>query len=352
MNDRIFEPHYTITDQISANLEDIERQNWLVQNMLMVPNHFDWLQRDVRVRRTSGTTRIEGAQMDEKAVARLLKQGTKGEPTNDERANLNANEAYEFVDFLSDQSDIPIDELVIRELNRLFMKGFGETITPGVYRKEQNTVGIFTPPNSGDVPGLMRSFALWLRVEHDVHPIIKAGIAHIHFVAIHPFWDGNGRTARALMTLIIQRSEYEFKKLLLLEESFYVARDNYVTAIERTLGPTYSPGYDATRWLEHSTSVTKDRVDTVIKALTDWHQMMDRLRRAGETIGLLARQIEGYVLAGSLGDITRPEYADIAGVSVATASRDLAHLVKLGLLVAEGNTRSRVYRPAEDRTTQ
>jgi Fic family protein len=351
MSDRIFKPHYNITDEISANLEDIEHQSWL-ENMLIMPKHEAWLQREVRVRRASGTTRIEGSQMDEKAVGDLLRHGVGGEPSEDERANLNANEAYDFVDFLSDQSDIPIDEFAIRELNRLFMKGFGQTITPGVYRKGQNTVGNFTPPNSGDVPSLMRAFGLWLREDEDnVHPVLKAGLAHIHFVAIHPFWDGNGRTGRALMTLILQRSPYGFKKLLPLEESFFNIRDDYMSDIERTLGSTFSAIYDATKWLEHFTFLIKLQVETLVKQLASWHQMMNGLRELGEAEGLRPRQIDGHMLAVQSGQITRSEYVEVTGVSPVTASRDLRDLVQRGLLAPSGNTRSRVYYPVTPQTT-
>ena len=104
--------------------------------------------------------------------------------------NLNAIEAYEFIDFLSDQPDIPIDELSIRQINRLFIKHGPSTSTPGVYRKGQNEIIGFVTPDQGDVPGLMRSFALWLRQEDDMHPVLKAGFTHIHMVLVHPFWGG------------------------------------------------------------------------------------------------------------------------------------------------------------------
>jgi Fic family protein len=111
--------------------------------MLIMPKHHAWIRREVQVRRAAGTTRIEGASLDEAEVGRLVSRQPSGNPTEDERANLNAIEAYEFVDYLSDQTDIPIDELVIRQLNRYIMRGAAETLTPGAYRKGQNMVGNF-----------------------------------------------------------------------------------------------------------------------------------------------------------------------------------------------------------------
>ena len=218
MNDSILRPNYTMTPDIEFSLESIDRNRWLIDNMLLMPKHEVWLRREVRVSRAAGTTRIEGAELDEAAVSRLARQGLPGPANDDERDNINALQAYDFSDFLSDQSDIPVDELVIRQLNRYFIATASEVLTPGVYRKGPNTVGDFQPPDQGDVPALMRSFALWLRNDQDdLHPVIKAGLAHLHLVAIHPFWDGNGRTARGLQTLLLQRSSFGFRKLLSLQ---------------------------------------------------------------------------------------------------------------------------------------
>ena len=217
MNDSIFKPNYTITAAIEHSLEEIDRNQWLIENMLLMPKHQAWLHREVRIRRSSGTTRIEGATLDETAVRNLAGGGGAGKLTEDERDNINAIHAYDFIDFISDQEDIPVDELVIRQLNRYFISTASEMVTPGVYRKGSNSVGDFRTPDQGDVPGLMRSFALWLREDDGLHPVLKAGIAHLHLVAIHPFWDGNGRTARGLETLMLQRSPFGFRKLISIE---------------------------------------------------------------------------------------------------------------------------------------
>ncbi len=346
MNDSIFSPQFNITPIITSTLEDIERQKWLIDNMLMMPKHEAWMRREIRVERAVGTTRIEGAKLDEAAVRELAKSRGTGKLSEDEQANVNALQAYEFIDFLSDQQDIPIDELVIRQLNRYFINGAPETLTPGVYRKGQNTVGKFSPPDQGDVPSLMRSFTLWLRKEDsEIHPVIKAGIAHIHMVAIHPFWDGNGRTARGLSTLILQRSQFDLKKILSIESYLFAIRDRYFTAIERTLGTRFLPEYDATSWLEFFVMAFLAQVEDFTAQLTDWHRAMEGIHNLWVEIGLTTRQRDALMFVIRAGQITRSDYIEITGVSPVTASRDLAQLVELGLLTAEGKTRSRIYRP-------
>ena len=344
MNDNIFAPNFNITPRISAVLDVIDRDKWLIDNMLLMPKYQVWIRREISVQRAAGTTRIEGADMDESGVSKLARDGVQGTPTGHELANINALNAYEFIDYLSDQLDVPIDELAIRELDRIFIRGASSQLTPGVYRKGQNRVGNFTPPDQGDVPILVRAFCNWLQSDDDLNPILKAGIAHIHMVAIHPFWDGNGRTARGLSTLILQRSQFNFRKLLSLDWDMSQDRDRYFNAIERTLGSRFLLDYDATPWLEYFTSTLLSSVTRLVHRLTDWHRSITKIHEDLRDTDISDRQIDGLIFALHTGQITRADYIEIAGVSPITATRDLARLARGKLLVAEGKTRSRVYR--------
>jgi Fic family protein len=343
MNDKIFTPKFDLTDSIRQGLEDVERNAWLVDRMLIMPKQEAWIRREVSVERAVGTTTIEGHEMTEAAVKELVKRGPSRASSEQERDNLNAIRAYEDIDYLSDQLDIPVSELVIRELNRTFIRGAAETLTPGIYRKGQNKVGLYSPPNQGDVPPLMRAFSQWLESDNQMHPVLKAGIAHIHFVAIHPFWDGNGRTARGLATLILQRSQFHFRKLLSLEKFMADSEAQYRDAIERTLGTEFSPSYDMTPWLEFFTYVVWAHSQQLSDKLTDWHRMIEEIYQVVEDMGVTHRQTEGLAFAYRMGRMTRADYMEITGVSPQTASRDLARLVETGALIAEGRTRSRVY---------
>lgn len=345
MNDKIYTPRYTHGTAIEATIQEIDRNRWLIDNMLLMPKHEAWIRREVTVRRASGTTRIEGATLDEEAVSELLRKNPSGRVGDDEQANLNAIRAYETIDYLSDHADLPVDELIIRQLNREFLYGASAVLTPGVYRKGENKVSNYIPPNQGDVPALMREFALWLRSDAEVHPVLKAGIAHIHLVAIHPFWDGNGRTARGLSTLILQKSPFSFKKLLSLEASMFRIRDDYFTAIERTLGDHFQSEYDSTPWLGFFTDTLLTHTRELVAKLTDWHREMTDVYKTLEGFDVNQRQSEGLMYAVRMGRLTRPDYVEVTGASPITASRDLAWLVQKGLLEPQGNTRARVYFP-------
>ena len=343
MNDSIFRPNFIQTDLISTLLSGIDRDRWLVDNVLLPPRHEVWMRREVSVKRAAGTTAIEGAGMSESQVNELFRRSAPAKPDEAERANINAAQAYEFIDYLSDQSDLDVDELVIRQINRELLKGESELLTPGVYRRGENKIGNYIPPNQGDVPALMRHFALWLRSKDDLHPVLKAGIAHIHLVAIHPFWDGNGRTARGLSVLILQRTPFHFRKLLSLEGFMATNRDQYLTEIERTLGPRFSLEYDATRWLEFFANIVSANSGFLTKQMTDWHRMMDEMHKDLAQFELNYRQTDGLAYAMRVGKITRSDYMEITGASPVTASRDLRRLSDLGILVPHGKTRDRIY---------
>ena len=353
MNDSIYQPRFITTTTIASGIERIERRAWLVQRMLLMPRHEAWTRREVSVRRAAGTTAIEGVGLPEQAVSELLNRHTTVGETEEEQANINALRAYEFVDYLSGQRDVPLDELVVRELNRQFMAGAPELLTPGSYRKGQNRINDYLPPDQGDVPALMRAFGLWLREdEQDIHPLVRAGLAHIHFVAVHPFWDGNGRTARALSTLVMQRSDFHFRNLLSLEVTFASNKDGYIQAIRETLGIAFSTIYDATPWLEFFVQGIEVASELLEKELTDWHRTMEDLHHRLEGVGLKDRQVDALAFVARTGRVTRRDYMAVANVRPLTASRDLADLVNRGLLLPKGRTRDRTYEPAAPEAEQ
>jgi Fic family protein len=103
----------------------------------------------------------------------------------------------------------------------------GNAGSPSEYRHIQNYVAnsltkeiIYTPPSPLDLPALMAELVAWLGADTGIHPVLVAAIAQFHLVHIHPFVDGNGRTARLLSTLCLYRSGYDFKRLFTISEYY------------------------------------------------------------------------------------------------------------------------------------
>lgn len=91
----------------------------------------------------------------------------------------------------------------------------------------------------------------WLASPGAVDSVVLAALAHVHLASIHPFWDGNGRAARALSTLVLQRSDYGFRNLLSIDVPLLQDREGYFDALARAQGTRFQERYDATGWTKY-----------------------------------------------------------------------------------------------------
>ena len=213
------------------------------------------------------------------------------------------------------------------------------------------TSGIaYVPPNAGDVPALMRQFGLWLRQDHDsADAPLVAGIAHLRLVELHPFWDGNGRTARALEALVLARHGFDFNRLLSPERQFVWELRRYFERIGGTVGHQYEDRRDLTEWLEYFLLSLQVEIRTVSDWLVDFRRFMESFRHGTEPLGLTSRQTDVLAYVHIHGSIRTREYERVFGMSGETARRDIAALVRLGAIRPVGQTRARryVYDPSE-----
>ena len=212
-------------DELAEPLDALNERRRLFRHLPVDPTHADWLRRRAWVRTIHGTTRIEGNTLSDIEVDELL-SGSVGRnlPRREALEVLGTRQAVALVDELAPRSDVPLDEGLIREVHRRVLDGQSPLFTPGAYRKGENRVGgaageiVFTTPPSGDVPELMHALSEWL-IGHasSESPPVAAALAHLEFVAIHPFNDGNGRTARAISRLLLLRGDYGFDGLVSLD---------------------------------------------------------------------------------------------------------------------------------------
>jgi len=187
-----------------------------------------------------------------------------------------------------------IDLRTIRHIHHLTLEGLSAGYEAGEFRKVQNYVVnsktgevIYTPPPANEVPILMMELVDWLRSEGamELSPILKAGVAHYQLVTIHPFLDGNGRTARALATLILYHDGYDIKKLFSLEEYYDANPFSYYSSLQsgRTTG-------ELTTWLEYFTLGLAEEMQRV-KGLVLVHSRDRALREKIGQVGLSKRQL-------------------------------------------------------------
>ena len=348
----MYVPKYSMTFDINYHLEEIERVKYRIERQLIMPKHEEWLRREAFIRTAYSSTMVENATISEDEMEKAVKPYPSAEISKERVDVTNYARALNLVDYLSDMKDagIPVlNEGTIMQIHWQLMGGIHDTrIQPGKYRTapnwiEDQGIKVYEPPSHIDVPILMREFSEWLMAKEPRSPVINAGIAHLHLVAIHPFVDGNGRTARLLATLLLQKSGYGFRKLLSVDAYYQRNRDKYIDALRSSLGKIYYHGYESTKWLDFFTKSVVLQARVLEDRLTDWRIEVEKIHENWKKTGLNDRQIDGLIYANRMGYLTRKYYAEITNVSLITASRDIAAMVKASLLKPEGKARNLKY---------
>jgi Fic family protein len=334
---------------IGPALQNLEQRQLIFRHLPIDPLHAEWFRRRAWIRTIHGTTRIEGNSLNDLEVEELLTDPTNRFPRKEALEVLGSREALTFVDELAPR-DVPIDESVVREIHRRVLDDINPLLTPGAYRQGPNAVGdadgniIFTTPPSGDVPALMREFGHWLRGGMDDQPApVGAALAHLEFVAIHPFYDGNGRTSRALARLILLRGAVGFDGLVSLDAYLDNDRTTYFAAISASTRGRYEPGYDATPFVTYFLDAITGAADRVLTGLRGLGEVMIEIRRDITTGAMPPSLLDGLAYAWVNRSLRAADYIRITGRSPQSTTRDLAAAVAAGFLVPTGEGRWRRY---------
>ncbi|WP_321393964.1 Fic family protein [Emcibacter sp.] len=201
----------------------------------------------------------------------------------------------------------------------------------------------YEAPPSEQVPSEMARFIEWFNGSHDLKAAVRAGVAHLYFECIHPFSDGNGRVGRAISEVALSQ-ELGHPALLSLSTTIEGRRNEYYDALSRAS----QGGLDITEWLVWFTGLVRDsqrqakgQIGYVLSKARFWDIHADKLNERQTKV--LARMFrEGP--EGFKGGMSAQKYTKITHCSKATATRDLAELMKMGVFrKLEGGGRSTRY---------
>lgn len=259
-----FKPVYTINSAIAKHLMKIEGAKEKVALLPLNPSILASLRETAKLYTTHYSTMIEGNQLKPNEVKEII-QHNEHFPGR-ERDEHEVRGYYAALAQL--EQDVarnhPITENIIQTLHALVMSDGRRRIKPTPYRDGQNVIKdsstgtiVYMPPESKDVPGLMRNFIFWIKENSDLPCPIVAAIAHYQFATIHPYYDGNGRTSRLLTTFILHMGGYDLKGLYALEEYYARNLPGYYRAI--SIGPSHNYYFgraesDITEWIEYFTA--------------------------------------------------------------------------------------------------
>lgn len=199
----------------------------------------------------------------------------------------------------------------------------------------------FQAPTASRVEGDMRVFMDWFNAGSDIDPVLKAAQAHLWFVTIHPFDDGNGRIARAITDLAMARSERSPQRFYSMSAQIQREREVYYDTLEKT----QKESMDITLWIEWFLACIGRAVEsagTTLAAVLGKARFWEAIR--GTAINERQRLVLNRLLDGFDGKLTTSKYAKLTKSSPDTALRDISFLVDRGILVINpGGGRSTSY---------
>ena len=253
----------------------------------------------------------------------------------------------------------PLDEKRLFAWHKaLFSSGYSglKNITTGAYRADKEEMQIvsgawnkekvhFIAPPSKDVPKMMKTFLEWLNSDDNLNPIYKAAIAHLYFVLIHPFEDGNGRLARSITDYMLAKASLTNATFYSISTTIYQKRKEYYAVLDKVC---VAINQDITLWmewfialLEESIDETLQKIETVQTKAAFWNKhTQTKLNQRQKKI--ILKMLE-YLPEEFEGGMRVKKYTSITKTTPLTASRDLADLVQKGVMQSHGKGRGVFY---------
>jgi len=351
----MFEPKYKLSNRIVSMLTAIAEARSVISRAKLLPKQELHLRKQALIRMTHASTGIEGNILNLRQVEAIVERKKVDAPVRDIYEVENYLKAIRYITRIVEEKK-EITERTILAIHHLVTDKTLPAEQSGHYRKGpvyvvRRRAGmpqeiLYTAPDAKQVPQLMKGLVAWLRASEsereDIHPIIVAGVVHAEIAAIHPFTDGNGRTARTLATLVLYARCYDFRHLFALEDYYNRGRPKYYAAIN--MGKTYEErkAADLTRWIEYFVKGFRaeiDNVKTQVIALSK--------RKIGESISaqIYLDKNQAMILdfLDQIGRITVQDVIDILQCPKRTAQLHLQKLKKINMIKQVGKGPSSAY---------
>lgn len=351
----MFNPKYNLTNSIVAMLTSIAEAKSIIERAKILPQNEIKLRRQALIRMTHSSTEIEGNILNLKQVEQIAAHKKVDAPSREIYEVENYLKALKYIDQIVSKKE-PITKKTLLKIHELVTDKTLPKEQSGFYRKGpvfvvRRRLGftdevVYRGPDAKDVTRLVSDLIDWLKrsQEQEINPIIVAGILHQEIAAIHPFSDGNGRTARAMATLILYERGYDFRRLFVLEDYYNKNRVKYYEAIN--IGKNYQARRtDLTSWLEYFVRGFKEEIDNVkarVLALS--------LRKVNNSLKSKAYldhdQLKLLDFIDQVGRLTIKDAVDVLNCPKRTAQLKLRQLKDLGIIsrIGKGPATSYVLR--------
>ncbi len=307
-----------------------------------------------------GSNSIEGydASLDD-VVAAVDGEPTVSTDAETEKAVVGYRDAMTYVLQIADDETMRVDEGLLKGLQFMMLK-YDLSKNPGrwrpgsIYVRRESTGDIvYEGPDSELVPDLIQEMLTQLR-EDDCHVIVKAAMAHLNLVMIHPFSDGNGRMARCLQTLVLARDRIVVPVFSSIEEFLGRNTGTYYEVLGDVGQGSWHPENDARPWVRFCLRAHFLQARTLLQRREEVEALWVACYNLAEREGLSERCTAALMDAAYGFRVRRSSYQSAVQVSWGeevpdvTASRDLKAMVQKGLLVPIGERRSRHYLASDE----
>ncbi len=256
-----YQPVFKVSDQVRRHLQDIERLRSTITSGHILPSVEASVRHRASVESVHSSTSIEGNPLDINQVRAVISSDrilTKQEYAEIEVYNY--KQALDYINRRRSGGDITLDDIL--KLHQIITDRLLDSTRSGkirhrpVYIEDGQHQIIYTAVDAPRVKNELIGLLNWIKDNQFVlHPVIIGAVIHFHLAAIHPFSDGNGRTARAATALYLALAHYDNDGTLTLDTYYASDRPSYYAILRRLNGENYASSQqaDLTPWLEYFT---------------------------------------------------------------------------------------------------
>ncbi|WP_055549129.1 Fic family protein [Streptomyces sp. NBRC 110028] len=349
-----------LDDDDARVLDEIDAMRERLRLRLRAPRRWEGqLRRNLTARAIAGSNTIEGYAASVADVEDIILGEAPIEASGAVAAEIDGyRQAMTYIQRLADAGpDFTYGKGLLNSLH-FMMQGHHLLKRPGWWRSgpvyvtspEDPTIAAYTAPDAETVPGLADELVAWLN-EGDLQTpaLVRAAMAHLNLVAIHPWPDGNGRMSRALQTLVLAREGLVAPEFSSIEEWLGRARNTYryYDVLAEVGGPVWTPDRDTRPWVRFCLRAHHQQAQTVERQVDTTRTLWAALEEAIEKQGWAERLLYALYPAAMGNRVRRATYQVDAELSEQQAQRDIRELVRARWLVPHGEAQGRYYTAGE-----
>lgn len=355
----MFIANYKISNSILKNIGIIDASREVILNSPLIPAWEAKFRKEALERSIHHGTHIEGNRLSEEEVKDVLDGKEVLGRDRDIQEVINYRNVLKFIDQIATQigpgrpyiltleTILEIHRLVTEKLVLEEMSGQFRLRQVVIRNSKTGTIS-YTPPPAAEVPFLMEDLVNWINSDEtkDLHSVIKAGIVHYELARIHPFVEGNGRSARATATLLMFLDGYDIRKLFSLEEYFDENPMDYYVTLQAVSNQLVLDTHerDLTPWLEYfvkGVAIELNKIKERVRRISLDSRVKDKL---GEQVELNERQMLIMEYLHRHQKMQNKDFRKIfPDFSDDTVLRELKFLKQKGLIKKVGGTKKATY---------